>query len=89
MIQAANSNIAMAGDQTIVVPGHGPTGGRADLIEFRDMLVPIWTNVAILKKEGRSLDQIIAAQPTGDFDAKWGGTLISPELFVRLVYRGV
>jgi glyoxylase-like metal-dependent hydrolase (beta-lactamase superfamily II) len=89
MIAAANANIAMAGEATIVVPGHGPLGTRADLVEYRDMLVTIRTNVAALKQEGKTLEQAIAAHPTAQFDAKWGQMIISPALFTTLVYRGV
>lgn len=89
MISAANANLDMASARTIVIPGHGPVGGRADLIAYRDMLVGIRSNVAALKQQGKTLDQIIAAHPTARFDAKWGKNIISPELFTRLVYRGV
>jgi len=89
MIRAAEANLAMAGPNTIVIPGHGPVGGQADLMEYRDMLVTIRGSVATLKKQGKTIDQIIAAKPTADFDAKWGQMIISPELFTRLVYRGV
>lgn len=89
MIRAANDNIAMAGPETIVVPGHGPVGGQADLVEYRDMLVAIRGNVAALKRQGKSLDETIAAGPTAAYDAKWGQAVISPALFTTLVYRGV
>lgn len=89
MIAAANANIAMTGSKTIVVPGHGPIGGRADLIEYRNMLVSIRSNVSALKKQGKSLEETIAARPTAEFDAKWGQAIISPALFTTLVYRGV
>lgn len=89
MIKAANANIAMAGPNTIVVPGHGPVGGKADLIEYRDMLVAIRKNVAALKHAGKTLEETVAAKPTAAFDAKWGQMIISPALFTELVYRGV
>ncbi len=89
MIKAANANIAMAGKNTIVVPGHGPAGSQKDLIAYRDMLVAIRGNVAKLKKEGKTLEQVIAAKPTAAFDAQWGKAIISPALFTTLVYRGV
>jgi glyoxylase-like metal-dependent hydrolase (beta-lactamase superfamily II) len=88
MIQAANQNIEMAGDGTIVVPGHGPAGKRPDLVEYRDMLVAIRKRVAELKGRGLTLEQTIAAKPTALFDAKWGQAIISPALFTTLVYRG-
>ena len=85
----AEANIAAATDQTIVIPGHGPVGGRADVGEFRDMLVGIRAKVAALKKEGRSLHETIAARPTAAYDAKWGQFLITPAMFTGLVYAGV
>ncbi|MEU6406805.1 MBL fold metallo-hydrolase [Streptomyces sp. NPDC046985] len=89
MIRDANQNIAMVGGDTIVVPGHGPAGKRADLVKFRDMLVGIRHRVADLKHRGLTVEQTIAAKPTQPFDAKWGQGLIGPDLFTKLVYRGV
>jgi glyoxylase-like metal-dependent hydrolase (beta-lactamase superfamily II) len=89
MIRAANVNIDLITDNTIVVGGHGPVGNRAGLIEYRDMLAGIRKNVAALKKQGKSLEQAIAAKPTAVYDAKWGQFVISPALFTSLVYRGV
>ena len=89
MIRWVNDTLPSVTDQTIIVPGHGPVGNRAQLIEFRDMLVAIRDNVARLKKQGKSLDEVIAAQPTSAFDAKWGGFVIDGPFFTRLVYAGV
>jgi len=87
-IRAANTNIAMTTPHTIVIPGHGPIGDRAQLVEFRDMLVAVRGKVAALKSQGKSLDQVIAAKPTAAYDAKWGKSVISGRLFTALVYRG-
>ena len=89
MIHLANASLERATDKTIIVPGHGPIGDRAQLVEFRDMLVAIRENVAQLKKQGKSLDEVIAAKPTAAYDAKWGGFVIDPAFFTRLVYAGV
>ncbi len=89
MIRAAEANIAKATDHTIIIPGHGPIGNRAQLIEYRDMLVAIRNDVAALKKQGMTLAEITAAKPTAAYDAKWGGFVIGPALFTELVYRGV
>jgi hypothetical protein len=73
----------------MVIPGHGPIGAKPDLIEFRDMLVTIREKVAALKKQGRSLDETVAAKPSVAYDAKWGQFLITPAAFTGLVYAGV
>jgi glyoxylase-like metal-dependent hydrolase (beta-lactamase superfamily II) len=90
MIQATEANLAMTTDDTIIVPGHGhPVSNRSELRDFHDMLVAIHGNVAALKKQGRSLDEIVAAKPTAAHDAKWGQFVITPDMFTKLVYEGV
>jgi hypothetical protein len=82
--------MAAVSDKTIVIPGHGqPVSNKAELTAYRDMLVAIRENVAKLKEQGRSLDETTAANPTAEFDAKWGQFVITPALFTRLVYEGV
>ena len=77
-------------DDTIIIAGHGKAvGTKAELREFRDMLVAIRDNVAALKKQGRSRDDTVAAKPTAAFDAKFGNFVIDPGFFTRLVYEGV
>lgn len=88
-IRLVNRSLAHVTDRTIVVPGHGPVGDRAQLVEFRDMLVAVRRNVARLKKQGKSLEEVIAAKPTAAFDAKWGGFVIDPAFFTRLVYASL
>jgi glyoxylase-like metal-dependent hydrolase (beta-lactamase superfamily II) len=88
-IRAAEANLAAFTNQTIIIPGHGPAGDRSGVAEFRDMLATIRQNVAVLKKQGRSLDEVIDAKPTAAFDTKWGQFLITPAAFTALVYQGV
>jgi len=89
MIRAARANVDKASDHTVVIPGHGPIGGRAELIEFRDMLIAVREKVADLKKAGMSRAQVIAATPTQAFDAQWGGSAIDGAFFTRLVFDGL
>lgn len=89
MIRAVNTTLERVGNDTIIVPGHGPVGGKADLVAFRDMLVSVRDNVAKLKKQGKTAAEVAAAKPGAAFDSKWGGSVISPEFFARLVYAGV
>jgi hypothetical protein len=62
---------------------------RAELRDFRDMLVGVRENVAKLKREGRTRDEVVAAKPTAPFDAKWGQFVIDPGFFTKLVFEGV
>jgi glyoxylase-like metal-dependent hydrolase (beta-lactamase superfamily II) len=88
-IRAAEANVAKATDKTIVIPGHGAVGRKADLILFRDVLVDIRDRVAALKKQGNSLQEAIAAKPSARYDSEWGNLFQNPSDFVALVYQGV
>ena len=88
-IKWADKAVASTTDHTIVIPGHGAVGTRARLIEFRDMLVTVRNNVAALKQQGKSLDEIVAAKPTATFDAKWGRFVFNGDQFTRMVYAGL
>ena len=89
MIRATERNLSVITDKTIVIPGHGPVGNKAALAEFGNMLATIRNNVAALKKQGKSLDETIAAKPSAAYDAKFGQFLITPAFFTTLVYSGV
>jgi glyoxylase-like metal-dependent hydrolase (beta-lactamase superfamily II) len=90
MIRATEANLATTTDRTIIIPGHGPpVSNKAQLQEYRDMLVEIRENVARLKRQGRPLDDVIAAKPTAAHDAKWGQFVIDPAFFAKLVFAGV
>jgi glyoxylase-like metal-dependent hydrolase (beta-lactamase superfamily II) len=88
LLAAASENLSLADQKTIVVPGHGEAGSRSDIVAFQEMLQSVYAKVAAQKKAGRPLTAVIASKPTSEFDAKWGGGFITPELLVRLVYRG-
>jgi glyoxylase-like metal-dependent hydrolase (beta-lactamase superfamily II) len=90
MISASDANLAATKSDTIIIPGHGkPVSNKAELQEFRDMLVAIRDNVGNLKKRGKTRDEAVAAKPTAAFDAKWGQFVVDPGYFTRLVYEGV
>ena len=89
MIRATEANLAKVTDKTVIIPGHGPVGNKSQLIEYRDMLVDMRDKVAAMKKQGRSLKEVIIAKPSAAYDAKWGRFLIDGSLFTRLVYAGV
>ena len=89
-IAACDATLAATANDTIIIPGHGkPVSNKAELKEFRDMLVAIRDNVAKLKKQGKTRDETVAAKPTAAFDAKWGQFVIDPGYFTRIVYEGV
>jgi len=89
MIRATELNLTKVGDKTIVIPGHGPIGNKSDLALFRDVLTETREKVAALKKQGKSVQEVIAAKVSARYDEKWGGLFMSPAQFISLVYEGV
>ncbi len=88
-LRCSQANVARVTDKTIVIPGHGPIGNQSQLVGFRNMLVSVRDKVSALKNEGKSLEEVVAAKPTADYDAKWGGFVIDGNTFTALVYEGV
>jgi glyoxylase-like metal-dependent hydrolase (beta-lactamase superfamily II) len=89
MIRATEANLAKVTNKMIIIPGHGPVAEKGELKVYRDLLVTVRDKVASLKKEGKSLSEIVAAKPTAAYDAKWGNGFMSPTMFTGLVYEGV
>jgi len=87
-IAAMDKAIDLAGPDTKVIPGHGlEVVGRDELIEFRDMILDIQGQVLSMIREGKKLDEVMAAQPTGAYDAEWTDDPgWGPEDFVPVVY---
>jgi glyoxylase-like metal-dependent hydrolase (beta-lactamase superfamily II) len=73
-------------DNTKVIPGHGPLGNKTDLKAYRDMLAGVHERMTKLIKAGKHIDEIVAAKPTADYDAKWGGGFLKPDQWVQIVY---
>jgi glyoxylase-like metal-dependent hydrolase (beta-lactamase superfamily II) len=72
-IETLDTLIALTGPNTRVVPGHGPVVDRAALVFHRDMAVAVRDRVAQALRGGKSPDEIRAAKPTADFEARVGG----------------
>ena len=88
MIRATEANLAKVTDKMVVIPGHGRVGDKSQLTFYRDLLVGVRDKVATLKKQGRSLDEIVATKPTATTDAEWGSGFMSPKQFIGLVFQG-
>jgi glyoxylase-like metal-dependent hydrolase (beta-lactamase superfamily II) len=89
MIRATSRTLGTGTTSTIVIPGHGPVGNKQDVTASLEMLSAIRDKVSGLKKEGKTIDEVIAAKPTAVFDEKWGKGFTTPEMFTRFVYQGV
>lgn len=86
IVAAIELVLARADAKTVVIPGHGPLAGRAELAAYRDMLVAVGRRVRELVEQGRSEEEVLAARPTAEFDDRYGKGSMPPERFVKVVY---
>ena len=68
--------------------GHGPIGGKKELTEYRDVIVTIRDRVSALKKQGKSLDEVVATKPGAAYEAKWGGSFYQRRFLYQTRLQG-
>jgi glyoxylase-like metal-dependent hydrolase (beta-lactamase superfamily II) len=64
-----------------VIPGHGPVAKFDDLVAYIAMLKGVRAKLSDLVRSGATLEQVIAAKPTAEWDARYGDP-------TRIVNRG-
>ena len=89
MIAAADAYLKLTNAKSRIVPGHGPLADKAVLTEYRAMLVTARDRMAKLVKDGKSEDDVVAAKPFADLDAKWAPTELAGKNFIRVVYHSL
>jgi cyclase len=89
MIAAADTYLKLVNAKTRIVPGHGPLADKAALLEYRTMLTTARDRMAKLVKDGKSEDEVVAAKPFADFDAKWAPNDLASKNFIRVVYHSL
>ncbi len=89
MIQSLDRILAQTDAQTKIVPGHGLVATRADLQGYRDMLVQVRQRVKDLIAAGKTMEEVVTAAPTKDFDAKWGSGYVTAKVFTEMVFSSL
>jgi cyclase len=87
LIRAADAYLKVANDQTKIVPGHGALAKKADLVAWREMLVTSRDRIDTLVKEGKTEQEVLAAKPLHDLDAKWAANDQQAQNWTRMVYN--
>lgn len=85
-VTAADKVLAIANDQTKIIPGHGAIATKADLQNHRNMIATTIAKVRAGIKAGKTLDQIKAMRPTDGFGVDANG-FIKADAFVEVVYK--
>ncbi|BDI30400.1 cyclase [Capsulimonas corticalis] len=89
MIAGLDHVLSLSDAHTKIIPGHGPLATRAEVQSARDMLATVRGRIQPMVSARKTLDQVIAAKPTRDLDAKWGGVVLSGDMFTQDVYEGL
>ena len=85
LVEGTQTLMGLADAKTQIIPGTGPVQTRADVEAEHAMLATLKLNLSRLLAQGMSVQDMLAAKPTRDFDAHWG----DPTLFVANAWPGL
>jgi cyclase len=76
-------------DRTLLVPGHGHVYDKLDLLEYRDAVTIVRDRVKNLIGQGRTLEQVKAANPTLGYRSQYGAESgpWTTDMFVEVIYK--
>ena len=87
MIAAVNRILSMIDDETKVIPGHGSLSNKKEMRTYLDVLTSIRDRISKHVSAGKSLEEVLAAKPTQEYDADWGDGFFKPDQFVKILYQ--
>jgi cyclase len=87
LIRAVDAFLKVSNDQTKIVPGHGALANKANLVAWREMLVTSRDRIQKLVNEGKTEQEVLAAKPLADLDAKWAANPQQAQNWTKMVYN--
>jgi glyoxylase-like metal-dependent hydrolase (beta-lactamase superfamily II) len=79
--------ISLADDETKIIPGHGPLATKADLQRNLLVLTDSQARVKLLVDQGRTIDEILEANPLSVYHEDYNWSFITTERMTRTLYR--
>ena len=89
MIAAGYRVLAMSNVGSRIIPGHGPLATPDDLRDWLQVLRSTRESIQELIDRGMSEDEVVAANPTAEYDETHGAGFMNPENYTRLVYQSL
>jgi cyclase len=86
MLAGLQAVVDAAKPTTRIVPGHGAVVDRNAVAAHREMIIALRDKVAALVKQGKTQQEVVAAKPTSDYDAKVPQAAQTSERFVGQLY---
>jgi cyclase len=74
---------------TMVIPGHGRLCDQSEVTDYRDMLTIIRDRVQDLLRKGKTLEQVLAARPSRDYDRRYSTPAWTGDMFVTAIYKSL
>ena len=89
MVDAVKRIAELAGPKTRIVPGHGRIATLEELRNHLSFLETMFERFSKFKAEGKTVEEVLAAAPTKEFDETLGKGFMKPEPFVRIAYTSL
>jgi len=89
MLAGLQAVVDAAKPTTRIVPGHGAVVDKNAVAAHREMIMAIRDKVAALVKQGKTQQDVVAAKPTSDYDAKVPQAAQTSDRFVGQLYAEV
>jgi glyoxylase-like metal-dependent hydrolase (beta-lactamase superfamily II) len=89
MLDGFTAVIDLAGPATKIVPGHGPIVDEGGVAAHRDMVIAIRDRVAALVTQGKTQEEVVAAKPAGEYDARVPQAAQTADRFVGQLYAEI
>jgi cyclase len=86
MIAAYRKLLPAPDERVKVVPGRGRVGTKKDLEDYLAVMVALRNRISKLISDGRTVEEIVALDPTAEFDAKWANGPVRPNQIVEEIY---
>jgi len=89
ILGALGTIIGETGPHTKIIPGHGAITDRSGVIAERDLILTLRDRISALAAQGKTLEEIVAAKPTAEFDAQIPQGAQSAEEIVKWMYTAI
>jgi glyoxylase-like metal-dependent hydrolase (beta-lactamase superfamily II) len=85
LVEGQKTLLSLVDDHTVIIPANGPNLTKADLTEQQKMYATIFDRLGKLLRKGLGPEEVAAAEPTKEFNTRWG----DPTQFVDLAFRSL
>jgi glyoxylase-like metal-dependent hydrolase (beta-lactamase superfamily II) len=86
MLNGLAQVVSLAGPNTKIIPGHGPTVTKTAVSAHRDLLAAVRDRVAKLVAQGQTQEQVVAAKLLADYEGKVDQPGTTGDRFIGQLY---